>query len=132
MTLNRQNTNITRTVFDKEKFNQTVDTQFSQLVDRDQPVPFDINTATVGDFFALYNRFFYEIPKEGDVNSHYYLVETSGEYINFNKYQSEIEELLQEITDLRAANLELRQELSDTIVEFQTQIEQMSDTMITE
>ena len=127
-----QQTNLNRTVFDKEKFNQTVDTQFSQLIDRDQPVPFDINTATVADFFALYNRFFYEIPKQGDINSHYYLVETSGEYINFNKYQAEIQELLQEITDLRAANLELRQELSDTIVEFQTQIEQMSDTMITE
>ena len=102
-----QQTILNRTVFDKEKFNQTVDTQFSQLIDRDQPVPFDINTATVADFFALYNRFFYEIPKQGDINSHYYLVETSGEYINFNKYQAEIQELLQEITDLRSANLEL-------------------------
>ena len=124
---NQQQTNLNRTVFDKEKFNQTVDTQFSQLVDRDQPVPFDINTATTADFFALYDRFFYEIPKQGDVNSHYYLVETSGEYINFNKYQAEIQELLQEITDLRAANLELREELSNTIVEFQGQIENMSN-----
>ena len=122
-----KSTNLNRTVFDKEKFNQTVDTQFSQLVDRDQPIPFDINTATVADFFALYDRFFYEIPKQGDINSHYYLVETSGEYINFNKYQAEIQELLQEITDLRANNLELRQELSDTIVEFQAQIEQMNE-----
>lgn len=119
--------NINRTVFDKDAFNQTVDTQFSQLIDRDQSVPFDINTATVADFFALYDRFFYEIPKQGDINSHYYLVETSGEYINFNKYQAEIQELLQEITDLRANNLELRQELSDTIVEFQSQIEQMNE-----
>ena len=124
---NQQQTNLNRTVFDKEKFNQTVDTQFSQLVDRDQPVPFDINTATVADFFALYDRFFYEIPKQGDVNSHYYIVETSGEYINFNKYQAEIQELLQEITDLRSANLELREELSNTIVEFQNQIENMSN-----
>lgn len=122
-------TNLNRTVFDKEKFNQTVDTSFSQLVDRDQAVPFNINTATVADFFALYDRFFYEIPKEGDVNSHYFLVETSGEYINFNKYQQEIQELLQEITDLRAANLELRQELSDTIVEFQGQIEQLNESI---
>ena len=119
--------NLNRTVFDKEKFNQTVDTQFSQLIDRDQPVPFDINTATVADFFALYDRFFYEIPKQGDVNSHYYLVETSGEYINFNKYQEEIQALLQEISELRAGNLELREELSDTVVEFQGQIEQMSE-----
>ena len=124
-----QQTNLNRTVFDKEKFNQTVDTSFSQLVDRDQAVPFNINTATVADFFALYDRFFYEIPKQGDINSHYYLVETSGEYINFNKYQAEIQELLQEITDLRAANLELRQELSDTIVEFQGQIEQLNESI---
>ena len=122
-----QQTNLNRTVFDKEKFNQTVDTQFSQLIDRDQPIPFDIHTATLADFFALYNRFFYEIPKQGDINSHYYLVETSGEYINFNKYQAEIQELLQEITDLRSANLELREELSNTIVEFQGQIENMQN-----
>ena len=120
-------TNLKRTVFDKEKFNQTVDTQFSELIDKDQPIPFDINTATVADFFALYDRFFYEIPKQGDVNSHYYLVETSGEYINFNKYQEEIQALLQEISELRAGNLELREELSDTVVEFQGQIEQMSE-----
>ena len=120
-------TNLKRTVFDKEKFNQTVDTQFSELIDKDQPIPFDIKTATVADFFALYDRFFYEIPKQGDVNSHYYLVETSGEYINFNKYQEEIQALLQEISELRAGNLELREELSDTVVEFQGQIEQMSE-----
>ena len=120
-------TNLKRTVFDKEKFNQTVDTQFSELIDKDQPIPFDINTATVADFFALYDRFFYEIPKQGDVNSHYYLVEKSGEYINFNKYQEEIQALLQEISELRAGNLELREELSDTVVEFQGQIEQMSE-----
>ena len=120
-------TNLKRTVFDKEKFNQTVDTQFSELIDKDQPIPFDINTATVADFFALYDRFFYEIPKQGDVNSHYYLVETSGEYINFNKYQEEIQSLMQGISELRAGNLELREELSDTVVEFQGQIEQMSE-----
>ena len=120
-------TNLKRTVFDKEKFNQTVDTQFSELIDKDQPIPFDINTATVADFFALYDRLFYEIPKQGHVNSHYYLVETSGEYINFNKYQEEIQALLQEISELRAGNLELREELSDTVVEFQGQIEQMSE-----
>lgn len=124
-----QQTNLNRTVFDKEKFNQTVDTQFSQLIDRDQPVPFDINTATIADFFALYDRFFYEIPKQGDVNSHYYLVETSGEYINFNKYQEEIQALLEEISELRSNNLELRNELSDTIVEFQGQIEQMNENI---
>ena len=124
-----QQTNLNRTVFDKEKFNQTVDTQFSQLIDRDQPVPFDINTATIADFFALYDRFFYEIPKQGDINSHYYLVETSGEYINFNKYQEEIQALLEEISELRSNNLELRNELSDTIVEFQGQIEQMNENI---
>ena len=122
-----KNTNLNRTVFDKEKFNATVDTQFSQLIDRDVPIPFDINTATVADFFALYDRFFYEIPKQGDINSHYYLVESSGEYINFNKYQEEIKALLEEISELRSANLELRNELSDTIVEFQGQVEQMNE-----
>ena len=45
-----------------------------------------------------------------------YLVETSGEYIDFNPRQAEIDALLQEIADLRNENLELRQEFADALV----------------
>lgn len=103
--------NLNRQVFDKEKFNETIDTSFSQLGPQ-QPDPsfFDTNLATVEDFFTLYDKFFFEIPKEGQTNSHTYLITESTEYVGFQQNQEEIQALLQEIADLREENLTLRQE----------------------
>jgi hypothetical protein len=64
--------NLNRQVFNKQKFNDTVDTKFSELGVQEPDLNFfDINLATVNDFFILYNKLFFEIPKEGDINSHY-------------------------------------------------------------
>jgi len=115
---NIQKVQISRQVFDKNKFNETIDTTFSQLVPTVDPSFFDINLATIGDFFTLYNKFFYLIPKEGDVNSHLYLVETSGAYINYTPNEEEIQALLEEIAELRIENLEVRQEIADVITQF--------------
>lgn len=103
--------NLNRQVFDKAKFNETVDTSFSQLgVEEIDPSFFDINLATQDDFFTLYDKFFFEIPKEGATNSHTYLITESTEYVGYEQNQEEIQALLQEIADLREENLALRQE----------------------
>lgn len=103
--------NLNRQVFNKTKFNETVDTSFSQLgVQEEDPSFFDINLATQEDFFTLYDKFFYDIPKEGEINSHTYLITESTEYVGFQQSQEEIEALLLEIADLREENLALRQE----------------------
>jgi hypothetical protein len=107
---------LNRQVFNKIDFNQTVNTEFTQLVDQPDPSFFDINLATQEDFFKLYDKFFYEIPKEGVVNSHTYLIQESTDYVGFEAQQEEIEALIQEITDLRRENLELRQESINAIV----------------
>jgi hypothetical protein len=101
---------LNRQVFNKDKFNETVDTTFSQLVDNTPPPVFDINLATIEDFFTLYDNFFFEIPKEGDINSHRFLFKESGDYINAELISEEVQALLQEIVELRQENLELRQE----------------------
>lgn len=101
---------LNRQVFDKNKFNETVDTSFSQLVDKTPPPTFEIDLATVEDFFTLYDKFFFEIPKEGDINSHRFLFTESGDYINAELISEEVQALLQEIVELRQENLELRQE----------------------
>lgn len=106
---------LSQQVFPKKDFNKTVNTSFTQLVNTPDPSFFDINLATIEDFFTLYTKFFYEIPKEGEVNSHTYLITESSEYVNFNPNQEEIEALLEEITELRQENLELRQEIVSTI-----------------
>tara|TARA_R110001592_G_scaffold129132_2_gene341455 strand:+ start:7429 stop:7794 length:366 start_codon:yes stop_codon:yes gene_type:complete len=115
---NSKSVNLKRQVFNKNAFNNTVNTEFTQLLTKEDPSFFDINLATQEDFWILYNKFFYEIPKEGDVNSHQYLVETSGNYIDYAPQREEIEALLQEIADLRVENLEVRQEIAGIIEDF--------------
>jgi hypothetical protein len=113
--------NLNRQVFNKAKFNETIDTSFSQLgVQEEDPSFFDINLATQADFFTLYDKFFYDIPKEGEINSHTYLITESTEYVGFQQSQEEIEALLLEIADLREENLALRQENVELTVKVNT------------
>jgi hypothetical protein len=110
-----ENIQLSRQVFNRAKFNETVNTEFTQLVSPPDPSFFDVNLATEEDFWILYDKFFYLIPKEGEVNSHLYLVETSGEYIDYQANNEEIQALLEEIAELREENLEVRQEIADVI-----------------
>ena len=116
-----QNVNLKRQVFNKGEFNETVDTEFTQLVTEPDPSFFDVNLATQSDFWILYDKFFYLIPKEGEINSHRYLVETSGEYIDYRQNQEEIDALLAEIAELREENLEVRQQIASVITDFRAQ-----------
>ena len=93
--------------FNKDKFNETVDTKFSQLVDIPNPSFFDRDLAVLDDFWYLYEKFFYIIPKLGEIESHQYLAKTSGEYADFSNINNEIQALLDEIAELRAENLQL-------------------------
>ena len=113
-----ENINLNRQVFNKQKFNDTVDTTFSELGVQEQDLNFfDLNLATVDDFFILYNKLFFEIPKEGAVNSHAFLAKESGEFVGSQQFNEEIQALLQEITDTREENVELRQDNVNLIVE---------------
>ena len=103
------NTSVTliRQAFDKEAFNQTVDTSFTQLGVTEADLSFfDPNLATVGDFFTIYNNIFFLIPKTGP-NSHTTLIDESSDYTNYLPNQAEIQALLDEITELREQNLQL-------------------------
>ena len=101
---------LNREVFDKQKFEDTVDTSFSELSSKPDPKFFDLDLATLSDFWLLYDKFFYDIPKLGEIESHEYLGKTSGEYANSDKIQAEIQALLDEIASLREDNLALMQE----------------------
>jgi len=99
---------LNKTVFNKEAYINTVDTSFAQI---STPAPPLEDTITVNEFFDLYNAIFYDIPSNGSTNSHEYLVKTSGEYINFEQNDEDIQALLDEITALRQENLELVQQV---------------------
>tara|TARA_R110000803_G_scaffold195_4_gene724 strand:- start:175 stop:588 length:414 start_codon:yes stop_codon:yes gene_type:complete len=99
--------NLNKNVFNKSDFLKTINTSFTQLV---PPTPVEVPVMNVDEFFTEYDRLFYEIPKEGATNSHTYLVETSGEYINYERINAEIQALLDEIASLRQELLDLNNE----------------------
>ena len=113
---NSVKTVLNREVFNKIAFNNTVNTNFTEL---DQLPPdlsfFDPNLATVEDFFSIYQNLFFEIPKYGDINSHQYLVIESTEYSRVIENQEQIDALLEEITDLREQNLQLQLDINELV-----------------
>lgn len=106
---------LIKDVFSKSQYTKTIDTNFKELgvttIQEDLQ-----NQPTINDFFNLYNELFYEIPAEGETNSHRYLVEQSGEYINFNDINEEIQALQEEITQLRQELLQIQtQNITNTV-----------------
>ena len=96
--------------FNKQKFNETVNTEFTQLTNVPDPSYFSRDEANIDDFWYLYDKFFYVIPKLGPIETHQYLAKTSGEYADFNNISDEIQALLDEIAELRIENLGLIQD----------------------
>jgi len=107
---------IEKTVYDKNTFSRVINTQFSQLLNNvgegETPV------FTLEDFFELYDQLFYQIPKEGDADSHRFILEKEAEYLGVIINQDDIQALLDEITTLRQQVLDTQttlDELSKTI-----------------
>ena len=100
---------IQKKVYDPKSFNKVIDRNFKTFAQSPDPAL----EPTVEDFFILYEQLFYEIPIEGEANSHRFLVEKSSEIVNFEKDTAEIQPLLDEITILREQNLQLNQQLLD-------------------
>jgi hypothetical protein len=94
---------IRNVVYNKDTFIRVVNTQFSEL----NSVPPITPETSLESFFELYDELFTEIPREGDVNSHRFILEREAEYLGVRiADDNEIQALLQEITDLRQQLLE--------------------------
>jgi len=102
---------IQKTVFNKDTYSRVVDTQFSQLLN--QGATEDTLSFTVDDFFQLYEELFYQIPKEGDTNSHQFILKKEADYLGVSISQDDIQALLNEITSLRQQVLESQQIIND-------------------
>ena len=97
--------------FIRNAYTNAIDTSFTQLIPPPPPVE---EVVTVEEFFNLYQTLFYQIPAEGGVNSHTYLIERSKEYIGFTEENDEnIQILLDEITQLREELLATQKELEN-------------------
>lgn len=101
---------LNKKLYDKSAYLNTINNQFTELV---PSTPEGVDVPTVEEFFELYNELFYEIPKEGEINSHEYLVKQSTNYIGSQVITEDIQALLDEITSLREENLTLQQNIVD-------------------
>jgi hypothetical protein len=90
---------IKKQVFNKTTFPKVVDTQFNQLINSNQVD--ETPTFTLEDFFLLYDQLFYQIPKEGDSNSHRAILQKEADYLGINLNTDDLQTLLAEITTLR-------------------------------
>lgn len=98
--MSEQRIDLIKKVYSKMEYPKIIDTNFNQLgaISVNQQIT---ATTTVNQFFQYYNDLFYEIPAFGDINSHEYLVKTSGEYINYDQDSAIITALQNEISQLR-------------------------------
>jgi hypothetical protein len=110
-----QRIDLLKKVYSKTQYPRIIDTQFNQLgvMSVNEQLA---TTITVTQFFEYYNELFYEIPAFGDTNSHEYLVVTSGEYINFDGNNAEIEALQNEIAQLRKDLLQAQIDKAEALV----------------
>jgi hypothetical protein len=115
--------NLRKTVLTKTGYSNAINTSFSELVTPPPPLE---ETISVEQFFDLYNSIFYDIPAEGNINSHQFLIERSQEYIGVSETtDEEVQILLDEITSLRQNLLDTEQEL----IQLQADIDQNNNTI---
>lgn len=100
---------VEKTVFNKD-LSKVINTQFRQL-GQTEGLGTEIS---LEDFFRLYEELFYIIPKEGDINSHRYILNKEAEYLGVRiADEIDIQALLDEITSLRQELLDANKSLSE-------------------
>ena len=108
--MSRQEVKLNKQVFGKVSYPKVVDTEFSQLVKPEQALVIE-EPMTVAEFFAEYDRLFFEIPQRGNFGSHEELIKRSSSYIGVTGQSAEIQALLDEINELRNQLLSSQQEI---------------------
>ena len=102
-------------VFEKDQYVKVIKPAFTQLtVGPTGQTPGTVDTPllpTISEFFQNYQDLFFQIPKEGETDSHQFLINQSSEYVQGQAVNQQILALTQEITNLRQENLELQQQL---------------------
>jgi hypothetical protein len=100
---------VQKTVGSKDSYNRVINTQFSQLITQeDETLSFSVD-----DFFELYDQLFYQIPRDGETNSHQYILQREADYLGISISQEDVQALLDEITSLRQQVLDTQTIIND-------------------
>ena len=108
--MSKQEVKLNKQVYGKVSYPKVVNTEFSQLVKPEQALVIE-EPMTVAEFFAEYDRLFFEIPQRGNFGSHEELIKRSSSYIGVTGQSAEIQALLDEINELRNQLLSSQQEI---------------------
>ena len=107
----KQKVELNKKVYDKNNYQKTINTAFSELLPPTSPEE-ETSVLTTEQFFQAYDELFFEIPKTG-VNSHNTLIQQSKEYVGDEQKDEELEALVQEVNSLRIQLLETQQQLTE-------------------
>jgi len=105
----KERVRIQRQSYRRAQIRTSLDVEFNTFKEEEQ----QIDLETVEEFFRLYDKLFYSIPVEGEVNSHEFILERSSEIADFDKNTDDIQPLLEEITQLREQLLDANQQIFD-------------------
>ena len=106
----RQEVKLNKQVYGKVSYPKVVDTEFKELVSTEELVALE-EPMTVAEFFAEYDRLFFDIPRKGNFGSHEEIVKRSSSYIGVTGQSAETAALLDEISELRNQLLSSQQEI---------------------
>jgi malate synthase len=105
---------LDKDIFNKGDFEKIVDKRFKQLINNQNSLEEEF---TIDEFFQLYEELFTQIPREGDLNSHRYILNKTAEYLGVTINDGlDVQALLQEITSLRNDLLEANKTLSNSTI----------------
>ena len=108
----QQKVDLIKEVYGRNTYTKVVDTAFSELYTPNLPST-QPSTITVEQFFDYYNQLFFQIPANGEVNSHEYLVKRSTEYLGGAVATDSELAYIEEINALRQQLLEQSQNYLD-------------------
>ena len=107
-----ENVDIKLTTYNRTQFDKAINTDFTQFNSGDEtPEETAADTISMTGFFEAYSRLFLEIPKQGELNSHQYITNRSGEYVGGEDVSAEVQALTAEVTQLRGENIALQQQI---------------------
>ena len=108
---------LSRNVYNNEDLSKTVDREFTSFVEETTE-----ENDTVNELFRLYSKLFYEIPAQGDIESHEFIIRESSKMVQLEQENLEVQPLLDEIADLRErllqqniASIEAQTELATSV-----------------
>lgn len=101
------NVDLVKEIYGINTYSKAINISFSELIT--PTVPTTENVITVDQFFEFYDQLFFNIPVDGTINSHTYLVERSQQYIGGSVIDAEKQALIEEINSLRQQLLDLNQ-----------------------